>query len=253
MAERLRVVLLVQLLSTPVRATEAGTTFVLYDSVTGKTIATNAELANTPMIPCSTFKIPNTLIGLATGVISNEKFSLKWDGVKRPISEWNRDQDLASALQYSVVWFYQEIARRVGAERMQRYLNLFDYGNKNICCGIDQFWLTGQLRITPLQQVEFLSRMLDARLPVDREQVALVRRLLTIEKTPEYTLQGKTGTCEQDGHGVAWLVGFVERNGHKWTYALLELGPSGASAPSRDERITRTKRLLLDSGVLPRR
>ena len=241
------------LIATSARAANVGSTFVLYDAATGKAAITNPAMADAATIPCSTFKIPNTLIGLTTGVIPDEKFSLKWDGVKRHIPDWNRDQDLASALRYSVLWFYQEVARRIGAERMQHYLQVFDYGNQSICCAIDEFWLNGKLRISPRQQVDFLRRMAAGTLPVKREHVALVRRLLTIEASPEYTLQGKTGTCAQDGRGVAWLVGFVVRGGHQFVYAFLEVTTTEELTPSREQRIERTKQLLVDRGVLPRR
>src|SRR5262249_34137507 len=148
------------------RAEEVESTFVLYDAKTHQTTVSNPKLADQAYLPFSTFKIPNTLIGLTTGVIPDERFSLKWDGRHYEIAEWNRDQDLASALKYSVVWFYQEVARRIGAERMKKYVALFQYGNGDTCCAIDEFWLRGKLRITPKQEVEFLRRMDAGQLPV---------------------------------------------------------------------------------------
>ena len=78
-----------------------------------------------------------------------DKDVFKWDGVTRSIEAWNKDHTLRSAIAVSAVPVYQEIARRIGAERMQKYVDLFDYGNRDIGGGIDQFWLTGNLRIDP--------------------------------------------------------------------------------------------------------
>src|SRR6476659_6673722 len=40
-------------------------------------------------LPASTFKIINSLIGLQTGIISNENMVIKWDGIaRRP--EWDK-------------------------------------------------------------------------------------------------------------------------------------------------------------------
>jgi beta-lactamase class D len=133
--------------------------FVLYDARRSMTTIVNPSLASRGFLPASTFKIPNTVIGLETGVIPDEHFSQRWDGVKRGRTEWNRDQDLASAMKYSVVWFYQEVARRIGQPRMQKWLNTLDYGNHDTSGGIDMFWLQGGLRITPRQQVDFLWQL----------------------------------------------------------------------------------------------
>ena len=235
-------------------AREPATTFVLYDDKSDRTEIINPVLAEQAFLPCSTFKIPNTLIGLETGVITDEKFTLKWDGKQRQIAEWNRDQDLASALKNSVVWFYQEVARRIGEMRMKKYVELFQYGNRDTCCSIDQFWLDGKMRITARQQVEFLRRIEAGKLPVKPEHVALLRRLITLESAPGYTLQGKTGTGTQDGRNLGWLVGLVEKvekPEHRWVYALLMVAAPGDKAPSREQRLVMVKKLLAARGILP--
>jgi beta-lactamase class D len=63
------------------------------------------------------------LIGLETGVIPDENHVIRWDGTKHEIESWNRDHTLKTAIQNSVVWYYQELARRVGNERMQSYID----------------------------------------------------------------------------------------------------------------------------------
>jgi beta-lactamase class D len=122
--------------------------FVLRSLATGEQVVTDAALAGTGELPASTFKIPNALIGLERGVLAGADATLKWDGVERGGSpEWNRDHSLASALRDSTVWFFQEVARRIGPEAMQASLRAFAYGNADIGGGLDSFWLKGQMRI----------------------------------------------------------------------------------------------------------
>src|SRR5258708_36755126 len=106
------------------------------------------------MLPASTFKIPNPLIALETAVVADpDKDVFKWDGVTRPVEGWNHDHTLRSAIAASAVPVYQEIARRIGAERMQKYVDLFEYGNRDIGGRIDQFGLPVKLAIDPAPHV----------------------------------------------------------------------------------------------------
>ena len=125
-------------------------TFVGYKVDDYLIIASDKVRSGEGRLPASTFKIPNSIIALETGVVEDpDKDVFKWDGVTRSIEPWNKDHTLRSAIAVSAVPVYQEIARRIGAERMQKYVDLFDYGNRDIGGGIDQFWLTGNLRIDP--------------------------------------------------------------------------------------------------------
>jgi beta-lactamase class D len=213
----------------------------------------NPEIAQRGFLPASTFKIANTLIGLETGVIPDEQFSLRWDGIHREgPKEWDRDHVLQSALMFSVVWFYQEIARRIGAERMQAELNAFNYGNHNIEGGIDSFWLTGGLRISPREQVDFLHRLHVGSLPVAPEHVALVERLTVLDARVGTVLRGKTGLTLQDGVRVAWLVGSVtDARGEFYEYAMLILAKPENDAQTLPLRRSLTRKLLVRSGILP--
>src|SRR3979490_1041326 len=130
-------------------------TFVGYKIDDYLVIASDADRSGEAKLPASTFKIPNSLIALETGVVGDpDQDVFKWDGVVSSIEAWYRDHTTRTAIAPSAGPVYQEIARRVGAERMQKYLDLFEYGNRDIGGGIDQFWLTGNLRIDPMQQVD---------------------------------------------------------------------------------------------------
>lgn len=200
-------------------------TFVLLDPKAGRLRVHNPGRARTRFLPASTFKIPNTLIALESGVATGADFRLQWDSTVAPRqpwwpAEWARDHTLRSALRVSAVWYYQEIARRVGAERMQQYVSRFDYGNRDISGGIDQFWLSGGLRISPLEQVEFLRRLYAGELGVSDATTRIVKEILVLESTPQYRLSGKTGWAGLgDSIGVGWLVGYLERGDEVYFFA----------------------------------
>src|ERR1700693_3949639 len=123
-------------------------TFVGYKIDDYLIIASDKNRSAEPRLPASTFKIPNSLIALETGVVQDpDKDVFKWDGVKRPIEAWNKDHTMRTAIAVSAVPVYQEIARRIGPERMQKYVDLFDYGNRDIGGGIHPFLVAGHLRL----------------------------------------------------------------------------------------------------------
>jgi beta-lactamase class D len=184
------------------------------------------ERADARFMPASTFKIPNTLIGLETGVIPDASFTLPWDGTERAIASWNQDHDLRGAIQESVVWWYQEIARRVGHARMRELVTAMRFGNGDIGGedAIDRFWLEGPLAISPREQIDFLARLTGGELPVSARSVAILREVISSEARGEAVVRWKTGTHQlEDGSGHAWLVGWVEQGGEATAHFALIL------------------------------
>jgi hypothetical protein len=123
-------------------------TALVFDEDRGRFFVHDRRRAQDRFIPASTFKVVNALVALQNGNVSDEFEVLRWDGVEREIPAWNRDHSLASGMRFSVVWFYQEMARRTGEARMQEWVDRIGYGNRNLSGGIEQFWLTGGLRIS---------------------------------------------------------------------------------------------------------
>ena len=192
-------------------------TFVLLAVHDDTLLVHNPARADQEFLPASTFKIPNSLIALETGVIADEREVLKWDGQTRSVPEWNKDHDMRTAITVSAVWFYQELARRIGAKRMQEWIDRIGYGNRDLSGGIDQFWLTGGLRITARQQIEFIRRLYAGELPFSARTLRIVKDILVLERTPEYVLRGKTGLTGRPG--IGWFVGWVERGERAWIFA----------------------------------
>jgi beta-lactamase class D len=197
----------------------------------------NPARAATPMLPASTFKIPNTLIALAEGVV-HEDDVFKWDGRDKGMAAWNQDHTLATAFKTSCVWCYQELARRIGQPTYERYLAALQYGNQRPGPALTTFWLDGALRISALEQIAFLRRVYAQAPPIPPPAYAVLRRIMVMEETPTSVLRGKTGwTRRPDGeHG--WFVGYTEGASGTWFFATnLEIGLS--SIAGRREQLVR--------------
>lgn len=193
--------------------------FLLYDLNNDIYQIYNSSRCEQGFLPASTFKILNSLIGLETGVITDENMVIPWDSITRSVDEWNRDHTLASAIQYSVVPYFQEVARRIGPDRMKEYVDDADYGKMDISKEtIDKFWLWGNSRITPWEQMNFILHFYTNKLPFTQSNIDLVKKLIVLKKTDKYVFSGKTGMTVQDGKNIGWLVGYLEQNGNTWIY-----------------------------------
>jgi beta-lactamase class D len=227
-----------------------GGAFILYD-VNGDTyVRYNPGRCAQRFIPASTFKPLNALIALEVGSVADENEIIPWDGVDRGYAPWNRDHDLGTAMQASAVWFYQELARRTGPERMQHYVDAVEYGNQDISGQIDSFWLEGELRISPEEQVAFLRRLYEGILPFSDRSMAVVRQIILLEKTAGYKLSGKTGWAGQVEPQIGWFVGYLETGGNVYFFATnVEKEGSTESLGQISQQITRE--ILKEMGLLP--
>ena len=194
--------------------------FVLYDLNNDKFQIYNQERSKTRFSPASTFKIFNTLAALETSVAADEKFLLRWDGITREVKSHNQDQTLKQAFQNSTVWYYQELARRIGYRRMQSLIDQTSYGNKNIQGAIDQFWLNGELRISPLEQIVFLKKLYLSKVPFSKRTIDITKKIMIKEQNQSYTLRAKTGTTSTDTKQIAWYVGYIERDNNVYIFAM---------------------------------
>ncbi|KXK04886.1 MAG: Regulatory protein BlaR1 [Chlorobi bacterium OLB4] len=209
--------------------------FVLYDYNNKYYIEHNSKKCSTRYSPCSTFKIPNTLIALQLGVIKPDSNFLKWDGTVRSIEAWNSDQTLETAFKNSTVWYYQHLANLIGDENYKHFLSSFDYGNKDISGGIDNFWLYSSLTISPLEQVKFLEKLYTFNLPVDSVYIEKTKELLLQEENEYYRFSGKTGSGSKNGfNDIGWFTGSVELGNNIYIFAILLEGKDASGVKARE-------------------
>lgn len=195
-------------------------TFVLYD-VSAKTfIAHDRGRAETRFVPASTFKIPNTLIGLAVGAVKSVDDILPYGGTPQPFKTWEKDMGLREAIAVSNVPIYQELARRIALERMKDYVSRLDFGNKEVGATVDNFWLVGPLKISAVEQTQFLASLAQDALPLPKGIQGAVREIVLLEQGTNWKLYGKTGLGNVAGARVGWWVGWVQRDDRIYAFAL---------------------------------
>lgn len=194
-------------------------TFVLFDEENDQYTIFNEAQSTKQIPPCSSFKVYNSLIGLETGVITDENTVIPWDGTFYPLKSWDKDNTLSSAIANSVIWYYKELAARVGHEKMQTYINKIPYGNRDISGGAT-FWQTSSLKISAKEQVVLLKRLYNDELPFSERNMGIVRKIITLSNKDGIIFSGKTGTGIIKGNDViGWFVGCVEKDGKRYPFA----------------------------------
>jgi beta-lactamase class D len=156
-------------------------TVALFDSTDNVLVCSDKERCRRRYLPASTFKIANSIIGLETGALSDPETLLKWDGTSYSVPEWNQDLTLRRAVQVSCLPCFQGIARDVGEPRMREWLARLEYGNQDVSGGVDRFWVWGGLRISPIEQLDFLRRLDSGKLPIDGRVRDTVIDLITLD------------------------------------------------------------------------
>lgn len=195
--------------------------FGLFDNAHNHfTIYNLSRYRDSAYLPASTFKIVNSLIGLQTGRISNENMVIKWDGIaRRP--EWDKDLTMQEAFAVSAVPYYQEVARRIGKDTMQQWLDSLHYGTQKITSRIDSFWLDNSLKIKPDEQLGLVKKLYFEQLPFDKRPQSIMKKVMVRESNANYVLSYKTGWgYKENGNSIGWIVGWIEENQHPYFFVL---------------------------------
>ena len=195
-------------------------TFVIYDLNAGQMSGYNGARAAEQFIPASTFKIANSLIGLETGVVTSVDEILPYGGKPQFLKSWENDMGLRDAIKISNVPIYQELARRIGLERMQNMVSKLGYGDQNIGNIVDQFWLEGPLKISAAQQVKFIAKLIKGELQIAEKHQNSVREILRLEHTEKYSLYVKSGWTTAPDPDIGWWVGWITQGDQNYAFAL---------------------------------
>lgn len=229
-------------------ASEPGSAcFLLHEVGTGEVRRSPATACRTRVSPQSTFKIPHALAALDAGIVRDAASMFPYDGKPYPFENWRRDHTLATAMRYSVVWWFQRVARELGPAREREYLHRFNYGNADSTSGLTTFWLGESLAISPEEQLQFIGKLFANKLPVSDLAMRTVREVLIqpqgviVNASGEHPFAGtwpagtvvsaKTGSGNaKGGEQVRWLVGHVGRSGRSWLFVSCVIG--GDSTPA---------------------
>lgn len=223
-------------------------TFGLFDNGQGKFFVYNlSRFKDSTYLPASTFKIVNSLIGLEKGAISGKKMVIPWDGVVRPIAAWNKDLTMEEAFKVSAVPYYQEVARRIGRDTMQRWLDSLGYGSRYKKAvitqnNLDTFWLDNSVKVTADEQLGLVKKLYFGQLPFHKKTTQeVVKDIMVQESNANYTLAYKSGWgSSENGNAIGWMVGWVEENKHPYFFALNVEGPANTDMKTVREHLLKT-------------
>lgn len=168
-------------------------TIVVLDEADERWYVTNRERAESPLPPAGTFDIFTALAA------ADESTARSGAGGANPGAD-----DLE-------------------ARRMDYWLERVDYGNRRASGSVDRYASNGSLRISARDQVLFLRRLADGELPFSAGAQSTVRAAIVDPGASgaNAVLRGKAGALPSGAPGaVGWHVGWVERDGRRWFFAI---------------------------------
>jgi len=229
----------------------------------------NKERSIQRFLPASTFKVFISLVALETAIAPDDRLVIKWDSSDGGKAESQHDMNMREALKLSCEWYYRKLINRIGAAKMQHYLDTTKYGNMNVSGPLQYLWVDDTLQVSADEQLGFIKKLYFAELPVSERSQRIVRDMMLQESTPGYKLYYKTGTGMKNGKYLRWITGFIERieivkepkgsmnktNERNYPYFFsgnFELPESDTSQDWGETRITVLKEILKDYGAMPK-
>lgn len=223
----------------PLQATQAKTICTVVADAESGTILLEEGDCRTRVTPASTFKLALSAMGYDAGVLSNATTPTlpfqpgypDWGG-----PEWQQPTNPLRWMKHSVVWFSQQIAAKLGVERLQGYAQDFGYGNADLAGdpgqdnALERAWISSSLQIAPVEQVAFLRHLVNGTLPVEPHAIDMTMAIVESWPTSAgWTVSGKTGSAyprRADGsfdraRGWGWFVGWAEHDTRRLVFARL--------------------------------
>ena len=194
--------------------------FVLYDLENDSWRIHDMDHATLRVAPDSTYKIYDALFGLEEEIITPENSFIAWNGETYPFEAWNADQTLQSAMNSSVNWYFESVDEQLGAANISNYIEEIGYGNENISGDFSTYWMESSLKISPIEQVELLTRLQNNSLGFAPENINAVKDAICLSSSDAGTFYGKTGTGRVDGQDVnGWFIGYIETVDNTYFFA----------------------------------
>ncbi|HDP2900752.1 TPA: beta-lactam sensor/signal transducer BlaR1 [Staphylococcus aureus] len=220
--------------------------FVMYSMKKDKYYIYNEKESRKRYSPDSTYKIYLALFGLDRHIISDKNSRMSWNHKHYLFESWNKEQDLNTAMQNSVNWYFERISNQIPKNYTAAQLKQLNYGNENLG-SYKSYWMEDSLKISNLEQVIVLKNMMEQNNHFSKNEKKQLSSSLLIRKNENYELYGKTGTGIVNGkYNNGWFVGYVITNHDKYYFSthLSDEKASGENAKLINEKI------LKEMGVL---
>ena len=211
-------------------------TFVLYALENDAWNIYNIDHATQRVAPNSTYKIYDALFGLEENIITPASSLIEWNHAIYPFEAWNTNQTLQSAMSNSVNWYFQAIDKQLGLSSLNSYIQKIKYGNEMINGDLSSYWLESSLKISPIEQVELLTKFYKNQFDFDPENINAVKDSIRLYSSEIGTFYGKTGTGRINGQDVnGWFVGFIETADNTYFFATNIKAESNATGNNANE------------------
>ena len=158
------------------------------------------------------------------------------------------------AFRISCPWWYQQLARSIGKNTMQHWLDTLGYAQRygvlEIGDNLDTFWLDNSAKVTSDEQMGLVKRLYFDQLPFTKRSQRIVREMMLFEDRANYRLSYKTGWgTNENGNALAWIIGWIEENKHPYFFVLqIETPDKNADIP--DIRMKMLKDMLKQYGFM---
>jgi len=220
--------------------------FVLYDLKKDKYIYYNQAQAQQAYPPGGTFKLFLSMLGFETG-------NIKSPGIDVPElkNTWKPEREAKVAYQNSPVHYYEQLAHNIGDGEIKNWLDKVHYGNGDTTGGVPKFWLGGGLKISSDDQLVFLRKMYEHKLPFSAVSIEKVKGMMSIKDTSGYSLKGKTGWAEQDNEDIGWFVGYVETKDDTYFFVNCIQSSDPGNPYFENARMDITYKILQNLKIMP--
>jgi len=215
---------------------------------------------NTPYSPNSSFKIPLAVMGFESGILLTAHHPI-WKPQK-PVTflkyYHDGEQSPSSWMRWSMPWYSQILTQKMGMKKFTRYINSMNYGNMDLSGdkgknnGLTDSWLSSSLKITPIQQIEFIDKLARDTLSFSKQSQIKTKDLIKFMEAGYWNgwnLHGKTGSSDFDKVNIreGYFVGFAEKNGEIISYVIHTSGDIGDKSAKTGG--LQAKKILLDKMI----
>ena len=194
--------------------------FTMLDNATGEIIVYNMGLDTMRFLPAETFDVLNGMIALHTGVLTDEKmnFSIK----NLDSNNVSKNVNITEAFKSNSVPFFQQVAKNIGQDTLQSWVDSVSYGNKNIGEQLDRVGINNSLKISPDEQLGFMKRLYFELLPFRKSVQISMKELMVMNDNTDYKLSYKTGAGKNPkNENIGWMIGWIEENRHVYFFVTL--------------------------------